>query len=232
VPEVIVLQHVAPETPGAIGDALQSAGASLRFVRTYAGDPVPRDLGGAAGLLVMGGPMGVYEADRYPHLSDEMQLIEAALAHQIPVLGVCLGSQLVAATLGAPVRPSGRKEIGWHGIRLNEAARTDPLFTGVESRFVAFHWHGDIFDLPKGAVSLASSAVTEHQAFRFGDRTWGLLFHMEVNETMVRAMVDTFAQELQDAKLDGAAIVRDAPRYLPGLGAIGGKVWRRWAERV
>jgi GMP synthase (glutamine-hydrolysing) len=230
--EVIVLQHVLPETPGAIGDALARAGVSLRFVRTYVGDRVPPDLGGAAGLVVMGGPMGVYEADRYRHLRDEMRLIEGAVQAGVPVLGVCLGSQLVAATLGANVHASGRKEIGWHSVRLTEAASTDSLFAGVEREFVAFHWHGDIFDLPTGAVALASSSLTECQAFRFGERTWGLLFHMEVNHQMVRAMVETFAEELRDAKLDGAAIVADAKRHLPALGAVGGTVWARWAEML
>src|SRR6185503_14445216 len=110
---VIVLQHVACETPGLIGEELEGAGLSLEIVRPFANETVPRELGDASGLLVMGGPMGVYEADRHPHLRDELALIERAVAAGKPVLGVCLGSQLVAAALGARVAPGPRKEIGW-----------------------------------------------------------------------------------------------------------------------
>jgi len=217
---VIVLQHVPQEPPGAIADALTGAGAKLRFVRPYAGDHVPSSLEGASGLVVMGGPMGVYEADRYPHLRDELRLIEAALRDNIPVLGVCLGSQLLAAALGAAVRPSGRQEIGWHSIRLTDAARSDPLWTGVAPEFMGFHWHGDIFDLPQGAVSLAASTLSTHQAFRSG-RAWGVLFHVEVSRAMVEGMVEAFAGE--------RAILAGINPHLPDLERIGRTVFNRWA---
>jgi GMP synthase-like glutamine amidotransferase len=224
----IVVQHVPHEPPGAIADALSAAGASLQFVRPYAGDPVPPELGGARGLVVMGGPMGVYEADRYPFLRDELRLIEAALRADVPVLGVCLGSQLLAAALGAPVRPSGRQEIGWHRVRLTEGARHDPLWAGTARDFVAFHWHGDAFDLPRGAVGLASSDLTEHQAFRSG-RAWGLLFHMEVTRAIVQGMVGAFAEELQRHGIAQEPILAGLETHLPALATVGRTVFARWA---
>ncbi|MBI4308419.1 MAG: type 1 glutamine amidotransferase, partial [Chloroflexi bacterium] len=115
---VLVLQHAAPETLGAIADALKAAGLAFRYVRTFAGEPVPQDLGDAAGLVAMGGPQSVYEQDRFPYLRDELRLIERALKAGRPILGICLGSQLLAAALGAPVTRGKQKEIGWHRVAL------------------------------------------------------------------------------------------------------------------
>jgi GMP synthase (glutamine-hydrolysing) len=232
VPEAIVVQHVPQETPGAIGAALERAGVTPRLVRPFAGDRVPADPGGAAGLVVMGGPMGVYEEERYPFLRDERRLIEAALRREVPLLGVCLGSQLLAAVLGAAVAPSGHKEIGWHAVRLREAAAQDALWRGIASPFVAYHWHGDVFDLPHGAVSLAFSERTEHQAFRFGARAWGLLFHTEVTPTIVRDMVDAFGDELAAAGIERAAMLEGAERHQGGVERLGRTVFGRWANAV
>ena len=106
-------------------------------------------------MIVMGGPMGVYEHSKYPFLLDELRLIEAALKTQLPVIGICLGSQFLAATLGVNVRPGSRQEIGWYPVHLELAAPADTLFTDAPTRFEGFHWHGDIFDLPDGAIRLA-----------------------------------------------------------------------------
>jgi GMP synthase (glutamine-hydrolysing) len=129
-------------------------------------------MGDAAGLIVMGGPMGVYEEARFPFLRRERNLIERALADRVPVLGICLGSQLLASALGAPVRKGLRKEIGWHPVYLEDAAGDDPLFRETPVEFDAFHWHGDVFDLPTGAVRLAHSSLTEYQAFRYGENAY------------------------------------------------------------
>lgn len=226
---VLVLQHIAPETLGIIEPALDGAGLSHTYVRPFLGEPVPADPGDAAGLIVMGGPMGVYEQDRHPHLTDELRLIESAIAAGKPVLGVCLGSQLVAHALGANVRPSGRKEIGWHELTLAPAAGSDPLFAGLPSRTNVFHWHGDIFDLPSGATRLAASAMTETQVFRHGLNVYGLLCHMEVTETIVRGMSAAFTDELAAEGLSGSAIVEESRTRLPGLQPVGGTVFERWA---
>jgi GMP synthase (glutamine-hydrolysing) len=120
--------------------------------------------------------MGVYDAPRYPFLSAEMRLIEDALRRDKAVLGVCLGSQLLAAALGAQVVKGRQKEIGWHPVNLSPDAVSDPVWYQVAPSFMALHWHGDVFNLPAGAISLASSALTEYQAFRYGRSTYGFLF--------------------------------------------------------
>jgi GMP synthase (glutamine-hydrolysing) len=228
--KVYVLQHARCETLGTIGDALGGAGVSAQYVRTFEGRPVPREMGGAAGLVVMGGPMGVYESSRYPFLREELRLIEQALRDERPVLGVCLGSQLLAAALGSPVVKGSRKEIGWFPLELSADASRDPLWAGVEGRFMGFHWHGDVFERPAGGVTLLSSGQTPCQAFRYGETNYGLLFHMEVTAGMVENMVETFSDELREAGADGHDILARVPDYLPGLHEIGGRVFGRWAS--
>lgn len=227
--EVLVLQHVAPETAGRIGDAVAAAGHSLRVVRSFAGEPVPKALEAVAGLVVMGGPMGVYERDRFPYLHDELRLIEQALRSERPLLGVCLGSQLLAHALGADVRPGAAKEIGWHEVTLYEAAATDLMLSPAPRAFTGFHWHGDVFDLPTGAVGLARSAQTPWQAFRYGGSAWGLLFHMEVTEPMVAAMVEAFPDEVAEAGLRGQEILAHAPSHLRTLERIATHAFAGWA---
>jgi len=230
--KALVVQHVAVEGTGRIAGALAAAGVATDTIRVYEGETVPRELTGAHGLVVMGGPMGVYEAHRYPHLNDERALIARAVAEGVPVLGVCLGSQLLAAALGAEVRPSGRQEIGWLPVELRAAAARDPLFAGVPETFAPLHWHGDVFDLPPGAESLASSALTAHQVFRAGDRAWGVLFHLEVDAAQVAAMAQTFSSDLVSAGIDAAALVAESHGAAAAVGGIADTVFGRFATLV
>lgn len=226
---VCVIQQVAPETPGAIASALKAAGWRLHWVRPFRGEPIPRRLGRHAGLVVMGGPMGVYDTDRYPFLRSELRLIEDALAHERPVLGVCLGSQLLATALGAPVFRGPRAEIGWHEVYLTRAAGEDPLWQSLPAQFTAFHWHGDAFDLPRGARLLAWSRLTDCQAFRYDAHAYGLLFHLEVNPAMVRRMARHFRDELLATGQSVADVLDPAEEHLETLAPIGRAVFQRWA---
>ncbi len=226
---VRVIQHIECETPGTIADALHAEAISLQTVNAYKGEPVPKEMGAAAGLVIMGGPMGVYEEDRYPFLREELRLIERAVKEDKAVLGVCLGSQLLAKALGARVAKGKKKEIGWYPVTLSQQAKVDPLWQGVESPFTAYHWHGDVFELPRGAEPLASSALTPYQAFRYGGRVYGFLFHMEVTEKIIGDMIRTFAEELKEEGLGDQHITEGVANYLPHLQSIGKVVFGRWA---
>jgi GMP synthase (glutamine-hydrolysing) len=230
-PNVIVLQHAGCEGLGTIADALASAKIEFRTVHGDLGEAIPNNLDDAAGLIVMGGPMGVYEDHLYPFLAAERRLIEAAMRAEKPVLGVCLGSQLLASALGATVYKGPSKEIGWYPVYLESAATTDALFEDAPSQFQGFHWHGDVFDVPAGAVKLAHSDLTGCQAFRQG-KAYGLLFHLEVTQATIHGMAAAFPEELAEAGGSVASLDAGIGAHLPALQSIGADVFRRWSAAV
>ena len=227
---VLAIQHVAIETTGLIGDLLAEAAAEVETVRVFAGDPVPGAPGARDALVVMGGPMGVYEGDRHPHLAQEIALIRRAIEEGVPVLGVCLGSQLLAAALGARVRPAA-KELGWLPVTLTPEGRSDPLWADAPDSFTAFHWHGDAFDLPAGAMPLASSALTACQAFRQGPHV-GLLFHMEMDAAIVGALAETDRASGYADEAAARRAIEEAPRRLPAMREVARGVFGRWVRAI
>ena len=229
--KIWVMQHHPVENLGNIAEALEGAALAWQYVRTFEGQPVPKDMKGAGGLILMGGPQGVYEAEQHPFLKDEMRLIESALKDDRPVLGVCLGSQLLAAALGAKVYQGARREIGWHPVQLTPDAKDDRLLKGVPEQFTAFHWHGDIFDLPHDSVTLASSEISPIQAFRYRDKAYGFLCHLEVTEASVHAMVREFTDEAKHASLR-AAILGGIDDNAEPLAEIAETVFGRWARPI
>jgi len=180
-PTLLVVEHEPDAPPALLGDAARAAGVGLRVVRAGEGEPVPASPGEAAGLVVLGGEMGVADAAAWPHLEDTMALIRAATARQAPVLGICLGAQLTAHALGGRAYPGALgPEIGWVKIELTAAGRADPVLGALPEPAEVFHWHRDTFDLPPDAVLLASGDLYANQAFRLGSVV-GVQFHPEVD---------------------------------------------------
>lgn len=198
-PEFLLLQHAACEPAGVHERQLADAGAAIRRVRLYAGEPLPQDHRGFAGLIVMGGPMGVYEGNRYPWLAPELSLIAAAAAGGLPIWGVCLGAQLLAAALGAKVYPGDGPEIGVMTVQSTGATAGDSVFGALPARFQALQWHGDTYDLPPGAVRLAGSERYPQQAFRVGN-AYGMQFHLEVPAALLGewAQLPAYADGLRE----------------------------------
>lgn len=228
VADVLVLEHASHEGPYAIGTALEAAGLRLRTCRTWAGEPVPDGLDGIAALVVMGGPMGAYED--FPGRDAELTLLRAALEAEVPVLGVCLGAQLLAVAAGGTARPGSGTQVGWGTVRTASAARQDPLLAGVPERLRVLHWHSDTMDLPPGAGAtlLASCDRYPVQAFRIGGSAWGLQFHLEVDKTAVDAFVTAFPGEAAGAP----GLTESAATELAALAPYRDGVFARFAALV
>jgi GMP synthase-like glutamine amidotransferase len=182
-PRVLAFRHVPFEGMGMIEQSLTSHGIEFHYADLYASGAPPANPAGCDGLIFMGGPMSAN--DDLPYLRCEEEYVRQAMDRGIPILGVCLGSQMIARALGANVRRNGVKEIGWFEIAPTAAGRSDPLFSAVRDRETVFHWHGETFDLPAGAELLASSERCRNQAFRVGVNVYGLQFHLEVTPEMI-----------------------------------------------
>lgn len=188
--------HASFEGPAAIKDWAQAKGLEMTTTRTYAGE----QLAGTNEfdfLLVMGGPQSPLEMEKYPFLQDEIELVSRAIADQKVILGICLGSQIIAEALGAPTQRSPQKEIGVFPVVLTEAGRVDPLFKNFPNKFSAFHWHNDMPGIPNGAVLLAKSLGCPHQAFRYGERIYGLEFHLEPTRESAKELIENCPGDLE-----------------------------------
>lgn len=227
---VLALRHVPQEPMGALEDILRQAGVEFRYVDLFQEVPDRLPLDEASGLVILGGPMNVDEVDRYAHLGVEVEWIREGLRRELPMLGLCLGAQLMAKALGARVYPNGVKEIGWYELELLRAAESDPLFAGCAPSQTVFQWHGDTFDMPPGAVPLARSALCANQAFRYGRCAWAFQFHIEMTAPMIEDWLACGTEELAGLDdVDPAAIRRAVPVELPKLELLGRRVLSRWA---
>lgn len=214
----LVLQHIECEDLGTIGHAMYRRGIEHRYVRLFDGEPVPKGTGGYTGLIILGGPMNVYEEDRFPYLKDEDILIKKAIDRGIPILGICLGGQLIAKANNAKVRKGAKKEIGWYELRLSQGGKEDAVFGGLPEKLTVFQWHGDTFDIPEGATHLAGSELFPNQAYRIGDNIYGLQFHLEVTERMIRQWMSEYQDEVASLNyIDPEKIINDTAKYIDTL---------------
>ena len=184
-PRLLVFQHVAFEILGTLNPLLKKSGFRIRYVNFERDPEAVPNVDGYHGLVVLGGPMNVDQVEAHPHLAAEVSAIRQAIEGDIPVLGICLGAQLIARALGAPVTVNPEKEIGWYDVAVSDAGREDPLFAHFADTEKIFQWHGDTFAIPAGATHLASTPNCRHQAFRHGDKVYGFQFHMEVDEPLI-----------------------------------------------
>lgn len=192
------LQHVPFEGLGSIEAWASEAGFSITSTRLFAGE-MPPDPEALDWLVVMGGPMGIYDEDKHAWLAGEKRFIETTIKSGKTVLGVCLGAQLIAGVLGATVRRNPHKEIGWFPVERTEGAGGSRLSAAIPDSIEAFHWHGDTFDLPSGAVHLARSEACENQAFVYDERVVGLQYHLETTRRSAELLIENCSDELVEA---------------------------------
>ena len=230
----LVLQHIACEPPGVFEDVLLERSAEIHRVELDEGDPLP-DWREFDAIVAMGGPMSATDDVELPWLTVEKRLIRNAVRSGTPFWGVCLGVQLLAASLGARVYPGAEPEVGLLPVTLTDEARDDPVFADAPSELVMLQWHGDTFDLPQGAVRLASSPAYANQAFRF-DRAYGVQFHLEVSPEMAREWADVPEYV---SSLERTLGREGGPRFLSAIEeqademrAAGRDLFERWLDRV
>jgi len=210
------IKHVKFEGLGHIARWAETNGHPVTSTALYAGEPFP-DCDAFDCLIVMGGPMGVHDTDRYDWLTPEKYFIELALQKNKKALGICLGAQLIADVLGARVYPNDQKEIGWFPVKRTKLAEGSAFATIFPREFFAFHWHGDTFDIPQNAIHLAQSDATPHQAFVYDDRAVALQFHLESTLDSIQGLVHHCSSELVSAPYiqKGKEILEQSHRIAP-----------------
>jgi GMP synthase (glutamine-hydrolysing) len=224
----VAIRHVMFEDLGTFGKVLAGRGWEVAYIDSVVAGISPTEVGDPDLLVILGGPMAVYEQERHPFLRQEIALAEDRLRRGRPILGICLGSQIMAAALGARVFRGPGQEIGWFPIQLERGAEGDPAASRLASENPMFlHWHGDTFDLPAGAVPLARSHRYERQGFRHGKNGYALQFHAEVVPEKIRLWTTELARQLAEtpgaqsaaeietgARLHGPAMARQAAAFL------------------
>lgn len=226
---IAVFKHVPFEGPGLIADMMEGRGMPYKTVEVFR-EGVPLSVAGFSGLVSMGGPMSV--CDNIEEIEKEKLLISEAVQRKMPVLGICLGAQILASALGAQIHRGSEPEIGWGEVNLTGNGLLDTLFAGVETPLQVLHWHGDTFDLPESAVHLASSGRYEQQAFRMGYSAYGFQFHLEIDEEMVRDWVTRDLAE-ENGLLSGTDnITGQMKDHLDSIKFTGALVFGRFLDLV
>jgi GMP synthase (glutamine-hydrolysing) len=190
-----VIQHVPFEGPASIANWAQTHNHVLTEIHAYQNHSFP-SLSNFDWLIIMGGPMNIYEEDKYPWLVNEKDFVRQSIEAGKTFIGICLGAQLIADALGARVYPNSDKEIGWFPVELTPGGTASPLFGCLPHQFKAFHWHGDTFDIPHGAVHLAKSDGCENQAFIYDDRVLGVQFHLESTLQSINDLVSNCKEDI------------------------------------
>jgi GMP synthase (glutamine-hydrolysing) len=232
--DVLVLQHIACEPPAAYEDVLRERDLGLVRIEIDEGDELP-DWREFSAIVAMGGPMGAYDDEAHPWLAAERRLIAEAVRADVPFWGVCLGAQLLAASLGAAVYPGAKPEVGIESVRLAAAADEDPVFGHAPREFAVLQWHSDTFDLPKGAALLAVGETYRHQAFAWR-RAYGMQFHLEVSPSLAAewARVPAYAEALERLNGPGALdrLVKDLEERSSEITPLARRLFSYWLDEV
>ena len=230
--EIVVFQHDPFEDLGFFAEILAKQNANYRVIRLFHGEMPAENWEHLRALIILGGPMSAYEEEAYPFLRWEKTIIRAAIDESVPVLGICLGAQLIAVALGTAVFHGRVKEIGWSPISITPHGQVDSLLGYLPENATVFQWHGDGFDLPSGAIRLASSVHYENQAFRLGKNIYGLQFHLEVTPRMIERWIDERSKVLAQAPYVSPEKIRsDTRNYAPTLKYYGERFLSEFVRR-
>jgi GMP synthase (glutamine-hydrolysing) len=224
----VAIYHVAFEDAGTLGPALEERGVELTYLQAGRDDLSPAldaDL-----VLVLGGPSGIYEIERYPFLKEELALVEKLVKQGTPVVGICLGAQALAAVLAARVYPGKQAELGWDTLTLTDEGKDSPL--GVLEGLHILNWHGDTFDIPTGATRLASTDLTPNQAFSYGPKVLALQFHVELPGRDMERWLIGHTLELAKNNVDLAQMRTETARYAPPTNEASRALFNMWLDNL
>ena len=234
-PKILVFQHVPYEPLGTLDPLLKESGFRIRYIN-FGRDPHQRpSLEKYEALIVLGGPMNAHQIDTYPNLLTEVDVIREAVDSGMSVLGICLGAQLHAKSLGGQVSRNEKREIGWYDVHLTEAGQADPVISSFAATQRVFQWHEDGISLPEGAQHLAMSPASAVQAFRYGEHAYGFQFHLEVDASLVERWLTVPGNQpilaAEADRVDPDEIRRQTARWIGGLQALSRSTFSRWIER-
>lgn len=230
--QILAIRHVAFEDLGLLEPMLKRRGHAVRTLEAGIDNLKKIDADEPELLICLGAPIGANDEEAYPWLADELVLIKKRIADKRPVLGICLGAQLIAKALGARVYPGTAKEIGFSNVSLSSAGYESCLLPLCVSDQPVLHWHGDTFDLPPGATPLASTPVTPHQAFQLGDHVLALQFHLEVDLTKIERWLVGHAVEISAAQISVPHLRSEASRLREGLKVTAEDVFGRFLSKL
>lgn len=234
--KILVLQHVPFEILGTLNPLFKQAGFRIRYLN-FGRDPNQKtDVTKYDGLVILGGPASVNDRDRIPHLNTEIEMIKQAIDSDIPILGICLGAQLIAAALGAEITRNPQPEIGWYDINRTSLGDIDPLLSNFEKTDKIFQWHNDTFEIPDNCEHLASTDTCKNQAFRYKDNVWGFQFHLEADEDMIKRWlsVPVHIEELQRWKelFNPSKILDQTNYYIQNMKRLSEKTFSVFIDKV
>src|SRR3972149_6404298 len=234
--KVLVLRHVPHEHLGTLAKTLIANNIFYEYVNFYENHSPNITTEDLCGLIILGGPMNVYETDKYSFLDIEDRLIKQSIEKDVPVLGICLGAQLIAKELGARIIKNKEKEIGWYSIEITEKGNKDKLLKHFHSEEIVFQWHGDTFEMPEGGVHLAGSPICTNQAFRYGSNVYGLQFHIEVTPEMILEWLNVPENQKEilslKERINPELIKTEIPRFIGRLNSLAENVFREFCGIV
>lgn len=233
-PAVLVLRHEPCSSLGMLGRFLEQQAIPVQYLNTAEGEVLAQPLSNYTHLVILGGAISAYEADQYPFLQYEFKLVEKAIAHQIPTIGICLGSQILAQVLGGTVyRGEAGREAGWCLLECTDASATDPIFKDFPLRFQVFESHQDTFTIPPECVRLVLSDRYPNQAFRYRDHVWAIQFHPEMDDQVLSDCADLIRQELIDSQIEDTTIeqlITEARHYAPQVAPLADTIMRNFLQ--
>lgn len=234
--KVLVLRHVPHEHLGTLALSLRASNLIYEYVNFYENEHPNISVDDLCGLIILGGPMNVYETNEYPFLQMEDRLIKQVIEKDAPVLGICLGAQLIAKALGSRVIKNKEKEIGWYPLKITEEGSKDRLFKHFNSEETVFQWHGDTFEIPEGGVHLAESSMCTNQAFRYRDNVYGLQFHIEVTQQMILEWLNVPENQKEivslKEKINPEVIKVETPKFIGRLTFLSGNVFQEFCGLI